>query len=94
MCICMNRKKKNPKLERSILKQVNYELQQLYLKNEYYFIGNSSINNTVRMIHLCKNGLYLNNYGKDELANNLVDNIDSFLQENIFQISNFWIDSV
>ena len=39
------------------------------------------------MVHLYKDGLHL--YGKDELANNFVDNIDRFLWENIFQISSF-----
>ena len=58
----------NRKAERSILKQVNYELLQLSVKNEYHFIGNSSISNTVRMVHLCRDGLHLNNYAKDELA--------------------------
>ena len=58
----------NRKAERSILKQVNYELRQLSVKNEYHFIGNSSISNTVRMVHLCRDGLHLNNYAKDELA--------------------------
>ena len=53
----------NCKVERSILEQVNYELLQLCLKNGYHFIDNSSINNTVRMVHLYKDGLHLNNYG-------------------------------
>ena len=58
----------NRKVERSILKPVNYELLQLSVKNEYHFIGNSSISNTVRMVHLCRDGLHLNNYAKDGLA--------------------------
>ena len=49
---------------------------------------------TVRMVHLYKDGLYLNNYGKDELANNFVDNIDSFSLENIFQMNDFRTDNV
>ena len=28
----------------------------------------------MRMVHLCKDCLYLNNYGKDELTNNFIDN--------------------
>ena len=83
----------NRKVERSILEQVNYELLQLCLKNRYHFIDNSSINNTVRMVHLYKDDLHLNNFGKDELANNFIDNIYSFLWENIFQMSEIWIDS-
>ena len=46
------------------------------------------------MVHLYMDGLHLNNYGKDETANNFIDNIDSFLWENIFQMSNFWRDIV
>ena len=84
----------NRKVERSILEQVNYELLQLCLKNRYHFIDNSSINNTVRMVHLYKDDLHLNNFGKDELANDFIDNIYSFLWENIFQMSEIWIDSV
>ena len=84
----------NRKVERSILEQVNYELLQLCLKNRYHFIDNSSINNTVRMVHLYKDDLHLNNFGKDGLANNFIDNIYSFLWENIFQMSEIWIDSV
>ena len=42
----------NRKVERSILKQVNYELQQLCVKNGYHFIDNSNISNTVQMIDL------------------------------------------
>ena len=41
------------------------------------------------MFYLCKDGLDLSNYGKNELAHNFVDNIDRFLCENIFQLSNF-----
>ena len=78
----------------SVLEQVNYELLQLCVKNGYHFIDNSSINNTVRMVHLYKNGLHLNNYGKDKLANSFIDNIGIFLRENIFQMSDFWIASV
>ena len=84
----------NRKVEKSILEQVNYELLQLCLKNGYHFIHNSSIKKTVRMVHLYKDGLYLNNYGKDELANNFVDNIDSFSLENIFQMNDFRTDNV
>ena len=46
------------------------------------------------MVHLYKDGLHLNNYGKDELENKFIDNIDSFLRENIFQMNDCWIDSV
>ena len=46
------------------------------------------------VVHLYKDGLHLNNYGKDELANDFIDNIDSFLQENIFQMSDFWTDTM
>ena len=46
------------------------------------------------MVHLYKDGLHLNNYGKDELANNFVDNIDSFSLENIFQMNDFRTDNV
>ena len=45
------------------------------------------------MVHLYKDGLHLNNYGKDEI-NNFIDNIDSFLQENFFQMIDFWIGNV
>ena len=45
------------------------------LKISYHYIDNSSINNTVQMVYLYKDGLHLNNYGKDELANNLIDSI-------------------
>ena len=83
----------NRTVERSILEQVNYELLQCP-KNGYHFIDNSSVRNTVRMAHLYKDGLHLNNYEKDELANNFIDNMDSFLWENIFQMSDFWIESV
>ena len=62
---------------------------QLCVKNEYHFIDNSSINNTLLMFHPCKDGLHLSNYGKNELANNFIDNIDRFLWENIFQMSSF-----
>ena len=46
------------------------------------------------MVHLYKDGFHLNKYGKDELANNFVDNTDSFLWETIFQMSGFWTESV
>ena len=46
------------------------------------------------MVHLYNDGLHLNNYEKDELANNFIDYIDSFLRKNIFQMSEFWLDSV
>ena len=82
------------KKERSVWKQVNHELLQLCLKNVYHFIDNSSINKTVRLIHLYKDGLHLHSYGENEFANNFIDNIDSFLLEFFFQISDFWIDSV
>ena len=81
-------------VERSIFEQVNHELLQLCLKNVYHFIDNSSINKTVRLIHLYEDGLHLHSYGKNEFSNNLIDNIDSFLREFFFQISDFWIDSV
>ena len=84
----------NRKVEGSILEQVNYELLQLCFKNGYHFIENCCINNTVQMVHLYKDSLHLHNYGKDELANNFIDNIDSFLRENIFQMSDFWIECV
>ena len=38
------------------------------------------MNNTVRVVHLYKDGLHLNNYGRHELANNFIDNINSFLR--------------
>ena len=64
------------------------------LKIGYHFIDNSSINNTVRMVHLYKDDLHLNNYGTDEVANNNIDNKDSFLRENVFQISDVWTDKL
>ena len=82
------------KVERSILEQVNHELLQLCLKNVYHFIDSSSINKTVRLIHLYEDDLHLHSHGKNEFANNFIDNIDSFLREFFFQISDFWIDSV
>ena len=45
------------------------------------------------MVHLYKDGLHLNNYGKDEI-NNFIDNIDSFLQEIFLQMIDFWIGNV
>ena len=74
----------NCKVERSISDQVNYELLQTYVKNGYHFIDKSSINNTVRMVNLHKDNLHLNNYGKHELANNFIDNMDSFLRKIYF----------
>ena len=82
------------KVERSILEQVNHELLQLCLKNVYHFIDSSSINKTVRLIHLYEDDLHLHSHRKNEFANNFIDNIDSFLREFFFQISDFWIDSV
>ena len=37
------------------------------------------------MVHLYKDGLHLKNYGKDEFANNFIDNIESFLGEKFFE---------
>ena len=51
------------------------------LKNGYHFIDNSNISNTVRMVHLYKDGLHLNNYGKDESANNFIDALDFFYKQ-------------
>ena len=45
------------------------------LKISYHYIDNFSINNTVQMVYLYKDGLHLNNYGKDELGNNFIDSI-------------------
>ena len=45
------------------------------LKIGTIFFDNSSISNTVWVVHLYKDGLHLNNYGKDELANDFIDNI-------------------
>ena len=42
------------------------------------------------MVHLYKNGFDLNNYGKDQLANNFIDNIDRFLWGNTFQMSEWF----
>ena len=37
------------------------------------------------MVHLYKDGFHLKNYGKDEFANNFIDNIESFLREKVFE---------
>ena len=76
------------------MEQINYELLQLCVKSGYHFIDNSKTNNTVQMVDLYKDNLHLHNYGKDELANNFIDNTDSFLRESIFWMSAFWTDSV
>ena len=36
------------------------------------------------MVNLHKDDLHLNNYGKHELANNFIDNMDSFLRKIYF----------
>ena len=46
------------------------------------------------MVHLYKDCLRLNNYGKDELENHFTDNINSFFTGNIFQMSDFWVESM
>ena len=46
------------------------------------------------MVHLHKDGLHLNNYGKAKLPNNFIDNIVIILRENIFEMSDFLIDSL
>ena len=48
----------------------------------------------MQKVNLYKDSLYLNDYGKDELEKNFIDNINNFLCENIFQMTGFWIDSV
>ena len=77
----------NRKVERSILEQVNYGLIQLCVKNGYHFIDNSKTN--IAVVDLYKDSLYLNNYGKDELANNLINDVDSILWESIFRMIDF-----
>ena len=47
----------------------------------------------MQKVNLYKDGLHLNDYGKDELEKNFINNINNFLRENIFQMSSFWIDS-
>ena len=36
-----------------------------YYNYGYHFIDNSCKNNAARMVHLYKDGLHLNNYGKE-----------------------------
>ena len=37
------------------------------------------------MVHLYKDGFHFKNYGKDEFANNFIDNIEIFLPEKVFE---------
>ena len=57
------------------INRVNEMLRNECSKNGFTFIANNDINKA----HLWKDGLHLNEFGQTTLAQNFIDNVNSFL---------------
>ena len=73
------------RVEWNRIEKINEEIKILCAENNFVYIDNES----VKSIHLWRDGLHLNEDGKDIIANNFIDNIRKTVKKKLFFVQFF-----